>query len=47
MEFIVSSFPFHSFQGDADHMATEAQLAALQEQLVAVMLENQHLSKLS
>ncbi|XP_066938517.1 uncharacterized protein [Macrobrachium rosenbergii] len=31
-------------RGDADQMATEAQLAALQEQLVAVMLENQHLT---
>ncbi|KAG7175106.1 GRAM domain-containing protein 4-like [Homarus americanus] len=32
-------------KGDADQLATEAQLAALQEQLVAVMLENQHLAE--
>ncbi|XP_071537611.1 uncharacterized protein [Panulirus ornatus] len=31
-------------KGDADQLAAEAQLAALQEQLVAVMLENQHLA---
>ncbi|XP_069947697.1 uncharacterized protein [Cherax quadricarinatus] len=31
-------------KGDGDQLATEAQLAALQEQLVAVMLENQHLT---
>ncbi|KAK7084124.1 GRAM domain-containing protein 4, partial [Halocaridina rubra] len=30
--------------GDADQIATEVQLAALQEQLVAVMLDNQHLN---
>ncbi|XP_069168974.1 GRAM domain-containing protein 4 isoform X7 [Procambarus clarkii] len=32
-------------KGDGDHLAAEAQLAALQEQLVAVMLENQHLAE--
>lgn len=41
----VTTMPFFSSQGDGDQLSADAQLAALQEQLVAVMLDNQHLSK--
>lgn len=33
------------FEGDGDQLSADAQLAALQEQLVAVMLDNQHLTE--
>ncbi|XP_045103081.1 uncharacterized protein LOC123499323 isoform X3 [Portunus trituberculatus] len=43
--FVFTSLSDAEFEGDADQLTTEAQLSALQEQLVAVMLENQHLAE--
>ncbi|XP_063874445.1 uncharacterized protein LOC135107925 isoform X6 [Scylla paramamosain] len=46
MRALIRSNPkMEHLKGDADQLTTEAQLSALQEQLVAVMLENQHLAE--
>ncbi|XP_050704982.1 uncharacterized protein LOC126990399 isoform X3 [Eriocheir sinensis] len=46
MRALIRSNPkMEHLKGDADQQTTEAQLSALQEQLVAVMLENQHLAE--
>ncbi|KAG0714949.1 GRAM domain-containing protein 4 [Chionoecetes opilio] len=45
MKALIRSNPkMENLKGDADQLSTETQLSALQEQLVAVMLENQHLA---